>query len=238
MSYRLRFFSLVLATALIAAPCALAQSQAINGSIRGRVTDSAGASVPQASVAIANSDTGFNRSQSTGDEGYFVFPNLPLGTYTVTIKKEGFTTQRHTGVVLEAGTEGVVDAKLEVGSVSTTVEVSGGADVLEPSRVNTGRTIEHAEVDNLPLPSRNPYNFIIFQPGVSGHPNPELGIPRTINTNGLLDRINYQMDGMVNTETRPLWFASVSDFGYLCARGADCVEQLRAGIWQHGGEYF
>jgi hypothetical protein len=201
MSYRLKLFSLALSAVLIAAPYALAQSQAINGSIRGRVTDSAGASVPQASVAIANSDTGFNRSQNTGDEGYYVFPNLPLGTYTVTIKKEGFTTQRHTGVILEAGTEGVVDAKLEVGSVSTTVEVSGGADVLEPSRVNTGRTIEHAEVDNLPLPSRNPYNFIIFQPGVSGHPNPELGIPRTINTNGLLDRINYQMDGMVNTET-------------------------------------
>src|SRR6185369_570253 len=48
--------------------------------------------------------------------------------------------------------------------------------------------------------SRNPYNFIVFQPGVSGHPNPELGIPRTLNTNGLMDRINYQMDGMVNTE--------------------------------------
>ncbi|MEO8727289.1 MAG: TonB-dependent receptor, partial [Acidobacteriaceae bacterium] len=49
--------------------------------------------------------------------------------------------------------------------------------------------------------SRNPYNFILFQPGVSGHPNPELGIPRTINTNGLTDRINYQMDGMVDTES-------------------------------------
>ena len=201
MSYKLRLFSLAVAAGLIAVPSAFTQTQAINGSIRGRVTDSAGASVPLASVAIANSETGFNRSENTGEEGYFVFPNLPLGTYTVTIKKDGFTTQRHTGVILEAGAEGVVDAKLDVGSVSTTVEVTGGADVLEPSRVNTGRTIEHAEVDNLPLPSRNPYNFIIFQPGVSGHPNPELGIPRTINTNGLLDRINYQMDGMVNTET-------------------------------------
>ena len=73
--------------------------------------------------------------------------------------------------------------------------------MVEPSRVNTGRTIDHAEIDNLPLTSRNPYNFIIFQPGVSGHPNPELGIPRTLNTNGLLDRINYQMDGMVDTES-------------------------------------
>ena len=116
-------------------------------------------------------------------------------------KKEGFETQRHTGVILDAGTEGVIDAQLKVGSVTTTIEVTGGAPVVEPSRTNTGRTISHAEVDNLPLTSRNPYNFIIFQPGVSGHPNPELGIPRTINTNGLLDRINYQMDGMVDTES-------------------------------------
>ena len=85
--------------------------------------------------------------------------------------------------------------------MTTTVEVTGGAPVLEPCRVSTGRTIDWTEIDNLPLTSRNPYNFVIFQPGLSGHPNPELGIPRTLNTNGLLDRINYQMDGMVDTET-------------------------------------
>src|SRR6266566_4936371 len=143
MSNRLRFVALTLG--LIAVQCAFAQSQAINGSIRGRVTDSAGASVAQASVAIANVDTGFTRSLKTGEEGYYVFPNLPLGTYTVTIEKTGFATQRHTGVILQAGTEGVVDGKLEVGAVATTVEVTGGADVLEPSRVSTGRTIDHTE---------------------------------------------------------------------------------------------
>ncbi len=180
---------------------ASAQTQAINGSIRGRVTDAAGASVPKAKVDIENTATSFSRSAESNEEGYYVFPNLPLGTYTVSIQKEGFETQRHPGVILNAGTEAVIDAPLRVGAVSTTVEVTGGAPVVETSRVNVGRTIDHSEVDNLPLPSRNPYNFIIFQPGVSGHPNPELGIPRTINTNGLLDRINYQMDGMVNTES-------------------------------------
>ena len=180
---------------------AFAQTQAINGSIRGRVTDPATAAVPKANVTVVNTGTEFTRALVTNDEGYFVFPNLPLGSYTVTVQREGFETQRHTGVTLDAGTEAVIEVTLKVGSVSTTVEVTGSASVIEPSRVNTGRTIDHVEVDNLPLTSRNPYNFIIFQPGVSGHPNPELGIPRTINTNGLLDRINYQMDGMVNTET-------------------------------------
>src|SRR5207237_8930976 len=55
--------------------------------------------------------------------------------------------------------------------------------------------------NNLPLTSRNPYNFILFQPGVSGHPNPELGIPRLLNTNGLVDHANYQLDGTVDTES-------------------------------------
>jgi hypothetical protein len=180
---------------------AFAQTQAINGSIRGRVTDTTHTSVPQAKVDILNTATGFTRTTESNSDGYFVVPNLPLGSYVVTVQKTGFEAQRHTGIVLDAGTEAVIDTQLNVGSVTTTVEVSGGAPVLEASRVSTGRTIDLAEIDNLPLTSRNPYNFVIFQPGLSGHPNPELGIPRTLNTNGLLDRINYQMDGMVDTES-------------------------------------
>lgn len=195
-----RTFWVILVLALVSAP-GFPQSQAINGSIRGRVIDVAGAAVPAAKIGAVNGETGFTRDFTSDDEGYFVFPNLPLGTYTVTIRKEGFETRRHTGIVLTAGTEAVVDSQLKVGAVTTEIEVTGGAPIVEPSRVSTGRTITYAEIDNLPLTSRNPYNFIIFQPGVSGHPNAELGIPRTLNTNGLLDRINYQMDGMVDTQS-------------------------------------
>jgi hypothetical protein len=178
-----------------------AQSQAINGAIRGRVVDPANAPVAQAKVRVDNTLTGLSRSAETGDDGYYVFANLPLGTYTVTIQKEGFDTERHTGVVLDAGTEATIDGLLHVGAVSTSVEVNGGAPIVDPSRVSTGRTINFEETDNLPLTSRNPYNFILFQPGVSGHPNPELGIPRLLNTNGLPDRVSYQLDGAVDTET-------------------------------------
>ena len=164
-----------------------AQSQAINGSIRGRVIDPANAPIPQAAVRVENTGTGLARSTQTAEDGYYVFPNLPLGSYAVTIQKEGFDTQRHTGVVLDAGTEATIDAQLRVGAVATSVEVTGGAPIVDPSRVSTGRTIGNLETDNLPLTSRNPYNFILFQPGISGHPNPELGIPRLLNTNGLPD---------------------------------------------------
>ena len=178
-----------------------AQTQAVNGSIRGRITDPAAAAIPTATVTVTNTATGFTRDVSSTGDGYYVIPNLPLGTYTVSFKKEGFETQRYTAVALSAGSEAVIDVQLKVGAVSTTIDVTGGAPVLEPSRVSSGRTISFSEVNNVPLTSRNPYNLIIFQPGVSGHPNPELGIPRTLNTNGLLDRINYQMDGMIDTQT-------------------------------------
>ena len=198
---RTGFLAIVLAIGILSTQTGLAQSQAINGSIRGRITDQSNTPIPQASVKIANTLTGLTKSTDCGDDGYYVFPNLPLGKYTVTVQKTGFETQVHTNVVLDAGTDATIDAQLKVGSVSTSVEVTGGAPVIEPSRVSTGRTIEHEETDNLPLTSRNPYNFILFQPGVSGHPNPELGIPRLLNTNGLPDRVNYQLDGTVDTET-------------------------------------
>src|SRR5207302_7904811 len=178
-----------------------AQSQAINATIRGRVTDPTGAGVADATVTISQPARGVSRSLNTGPEGYYVFANLALGTYWVNVKKEGFAVLQHADIVLSAGTEAVIDAQLKLGAVTESVEVEGGAPIVEPARVNLGRTIDEREILNLPLSSRNPYNFILFQPGVSGHPNPELGIPRTLNMNGLLDRINYQMDGMVDTES-------------------------------------
>src|SRR5882724_5761064 len=127
----------------LAAPFLAAQTQAINGTIRGRVIDPAGAPVPKATVEALSPDTGFSRSFETPEDGYYVFPNLPLGTWTLTVKKEGFETLRATGIVLNAGTQAEIDARLVVGQVSTSVEVTGGTPVLEPTRLETGRTISH-----------------------------------------------------------------------------------------------
>ncbi len=198
MSHRICRIGILFASLAITT---FAQTEAINGSIRGRVTDPANAPIAQANVSIVNTQTGFTRELDTTDDGYYVFPNLPLGSYTVTIRKPGFEAEQHPDVILNAGTQATIDAQLRVGAVSTSIEVSGGAPVVDPDRVSIGRTIGFEEVQNLPLTSRNPYNFVLFQPGISGHPNPELGIPRLLDTNGLVDRVNYQLDGTVDTET-------------------------------------
>ena len=191
----------ILLAATLATGVAFSQTQAINGSIRGHVSDATGSSIAAAKVSLLGDATGFSRTSESNADGYFVLPNLPLGSYTLTIQKDGFNSDKHTGIVLDAGTEAVIDAQLKVGSVETSVEVTGGAPIVDPARVSTGRTITFEETNNLPLTSRNPYNFVLFQPGVSGHPNPELGIPRLMNTNGLADRTNYQLDGTVDTES-------------------------------------
>jgi hypothetical protein len=187
--------------ALVAVPVAHAQVEAINGSIRGRVVDPNGAAVPGAKITAKNESTGYTRTVTSAADGYYVLPSLPLGSYTVSIQKTGFASLVHPGVVLQAGSEAVINGQLKVGAVATTLTVTGGAPILAPSTAYVGRTINSRETENLPLTSRNPYNFILFQPGVSGHPNPELGIPRTVNTNGQMDRINYQLDGMTDTES-------------------------------------
>lgn len=207
-SYSSHLFRALLTVTVIAvfllaayAPAGRAQSESINGTIRGRITDPTGAPIAGASVTATNNANGYTRTVPSGSDGYYVLPTLPIGTYTVTVSKEGFQGLNVQNVVLNAGSEGVVDGQLQLGQVTQTVEVKGGAPVTEPARTNISRTMTETEVQNVPLTSRNPYNIIMFQPGVSGHPNPELGIPRTLNTNGLVDRINYQMDGMVDTET-------------------------------------
>ena len=183
------------------APALLAQANSINGTLRGAITDPTGAPVPGAAVTIKNGGNGFTRELTTNSDGRYVAPDLPLGDYTVTVNASSFAPLTQTGVHLDAGTDLTVNEALRTGSVATTVEVTAESPLLEVTRTDLSRTISAVETQNLPLTSRNPYNFILFQPGVTGHPNPENGIPRTVDTNGLVDRINYQLDGMVDTES-------------------------------------
>jgi hypothetical protein len=83
--------------------------------------------------------------------------------------------------------------------VAEVVSVSGEAPIAEPGKIDLGRTISEAEIRNLPLVSRNPYNFSFLQANVTGYENEEFGVPR-INANGTQMHTNYQIDGNTNTE--------------------------------------
>ncbi len=190
--------ALVAALAL-AAGSAHAQSQAVNGTIEGTIKDASGGLLPGVTVTVHNTDTGAERVVVTDANGLYRAPLLPLGTYQVTAELAGFKKQQQTGIPIAAGASAVINIAMEVGGVSEVVSVQADAAVVDLGKIDVGRNLNEREVHNLPLVSRNPYNFALLQPGVSGFENSEFGVPR-FSANGSLLRINYQMDGNTNTQ--------------------------------------
>ncbi|MGI8988813.1 MAG: TonB-dependent receptor [Bryobacteraceae bacterium] len=197
----------MLVFALCAAPflsfprLSFGQAAAINGQIEGTIADPSGAVVPRAAVDVLNEGTGFTRHAETDESGFFRFTVLPLGNYTVSVRASGFAPARSTGIALSAGSTVTLDVPLQLGATSVDFVVTGDAPVVEPGRTDLGSTLSGNEIANLPLVSRNNFNYILVQPNVSGHANTEFGVPRKINANGFTDRINYQLDGSNNTES-------------------------------------
>ncbi len=194
----LRKFVVAIALALMAGP-AFAQSQAANGSIEGTVADTQGGVLPGVTVVITNLNTGLERTLVTNEQGLFRAPLLPLGSYRVVAELQGFKKAQRDNLGLSVGETAVVNVTMEVGTVSETVEVTSQAPAVDLGRIDVGHTMSELEVHNLPLVARNPYNFALAQPGVTGTENVEFGVPR-LAANGAAMRINYQIDGNTNTE--------------------------------------
>ena len=170
----LRVLAASLLATLLATPV-FAQSQAVNGTIEGTVSDVSGGVLPGVMVTIANTDTGLERSVVTNAEGQYRGLLLPLGQYRVTAELQGFKKAEQTGISLRAGDTATINLTLTVGAVSETVTITAEAPIAQPGKIDLGRTIGDVEIHNLPLPSRNPYNFAFLQANVNGYENNEIG---------------------------------------------------------------
>lgn len=178
---------------------AAAQSTATNGTIEGTIKDEQGALLPGVTVTVVNLETNDQRVVVTNERGLYRAPLLPLGTYKVSAELQGFKGFQQTGIKLSVGESAVVNVTLGVGAVSETIMVTGDSPLLDAGRIDIGHTMSDQEVHSLPLVARNPYNFALVQPGVTGIENVEFGVPR-LAANGAAMRINYQIDGNTNTE--------------------------------------
>ena len=183
----------------VTAPRTSGQSQALNGQIEGTVTDTNGAVVPNASITVTNVETGTERQVASDESGVYRVPLLPLGTYRVTVEAGNFKKLVREGITLTTGQTATVELALEPGQVSEVITISGDSPIADPGKIDLGRVMNETEVRNLPLVSRNPYNFSLLQANVTGRPNSEFGVPR-INANGYARRTNYQLDGNNNTQ--------------------------------------
>lgn len=176
-----------------------AQSQALNGQIEGVVTDSTSGAVPNATIVARNIETGTERQVTSDESGVYRLPLLPLGTYRVTVEMTNFKRLVREGITLTTGQTATVNLSLEAGGVQETVTITSDAPIADSGKIDVGRVMDAREVQNLPLVSRNPYNYALLQANVTGRPNSEFGVPR-INANGYARRTNYQLDGNNNTQ--------------------------------------
>jgi hypothetical protein len=180
-------------------PFAQAQAQALNGQIEGSVFDPVSAPIANADVKATHIETGASRSTTSDANGIYRFHLLPLGTWRITASAPGFRQLARDGVKLEAGQTTTIDLKLQAGEVSESVTVTGDAPVTDTGKTDLGRVLDDREVHNIPLPTRNPYNFVILQANVTGRLGRGFNFPQA-NVNGFARRVNHQLEGNVNTQ--------------------------------------
>jgi hypothetical protein len=121
----------VLVCVFIALLCGVVNAQTTFATITGTVTDGSGAVVPNAKISAANIATGVVISGASNGAGAYTLPQLKEGTYSVTATASGFNPFKADNIVLVARDVRRIDVVLQVGTTSTTIEVTAGASVIE-----------------------------------------------------------------------------------------------------------
>ena len=179
------------------------RAQQIQGAITGTVKDATGAAVPGATVKALNIATNFAVTAKTQTNGSYLASNLPAGTYKLTITKEGFETETHTEVLVNGDRTTTVDGSLQVGAVSTTVEVTA-VPLMNQVDTTNGYVVDQVTIQDTPLGTGSFTQLAILTPGVhadmlgGGGSNTGLG-NQAIYANGQRDTSNsFSLNG-VNT---------------------------------------
>ena len=151
--------------------CAPIMAQSTNGSLVGQVTDPTGAGVGQATVTITNVATGASRVVNAARSGEYTLSEVPVGTYTLLVTSTSFKRFVTSGVIVNVATVTRADARLTLGNVSETVEVSASAIQVETTSGALGTIVDGTQVKELPLNGRSFVELTQLGPGVSGANN-------------------------------------------------------------------
>ena len=142
----------VLVLLLLWLPATTAAQGETTSAIVGQVSDATGAAVPHAEVTVVNQDTGLRRNGKTDNEGYFNFPQLKPGVYSVKIEAEGFERQQNDAVTAALGQKQSVNFTLKIAQSKQTIEIRSDAAILNPENANTSTTLSAHTLENLPNP--------------------------------------------------------------------------------------
>jgi Carboxypeptidase regulatory-like domain/TonB dependent receptor len=154
-----------LAFCLLGVTSAFAQDT--TGTIEGAITDKTASAVPGAQIMAKNVDTGLTKETVAGPDGFYRLLFLPVGRYTLTISAPQFATLVREAIQVNVTQTARVNAQLEVRSVTETVTVAGGAQLVETSGNALGRVVSGRELVDLPLNGRNFTQLGLLQTGVA-----------------------------------------------------------------------
>ena len=199
-----------------------ARAQRLDGTLRVTVADKSQASIEEAKVTAENEATGVAVTTTASSSGTYVFPNLLVGTYTVTVEKDGFKKAVQKDIIVNSNqvTEAKVD--LELGSVSATVEVQAGADLVktESSTLEatfSGRAVQDVAINTI---GGDVKEYSVYAPGTTTQQGGVLGSGGSIG--GTRPRFNgFSIDGVddnkidTNGPTQPVIQESVAEFTLL-----------------------
>ena len=168
--------------------------QVTTGRILGMVLDPSGATVGAAAVAVRNLETNATQKTSTDTEGRFLLPQLPAGSYEVTIEKEGFTSYVQGPIVLRLNQDADLHVRLELAGVAETLVVREDAPLINTTDAEVGVNFDTKRISELPVATnRNVLNLALSAAGVSQLQTGQGGVPLgggTIAVNGMRVRSN------------------------------------------------
>ncbi|HEY2014741.1 MAG TPA: carboxypeptidase regulatory-like domain-containing protein, partial [Bryobacteraceae bacterium] len=207
-----------------------------SGQISGFVRDESGAVVPGVAVVAQNEGTGEQRRIATNGDGYYIFPTLSVGRYSISAEAQGFKKYLKTGIVLDAEAKVSVDVGLTVGAVTEQVEVQASAAQVKTDSADVGTTVDTKQIQNLTLNGRNPVYLAALTPGVVGGQgigtfDPDSVSNGSFNINGgRPDEYVVMIDGAVATRTR-------SSGSMLGAMDVDAVQEVQVLTADYSAEY-
>src|SRR5262245_56443076 len=220
---------------LMLSSATVARAQFDSGQISGFVREYSKAVIPNATVTATNQGNGDRRQSTANADGYFVFPNLVVGDYTITAEAPGFRRFVETNIKLSAAGKISVDVDLQVGAVTESVEVTASTSQVQAETAQVGRTVDSRQIQDLTLNGRNPIYLALLKPGVRGGalgsfaPDSVTNGDFSIN-GGRSDEYVVMVDGAVATRTR-------SSGSILGAQNVDTVQEVQILTANYSAEY-
>ncbi|HYP54522.1 MAG TPA: TonB-dependent receptor, partial [Pyrinomonadaceae bacterium] len=214
-----------------------ASAQTSVGRVAGTVTDSAGASVPGATVTVTNVETNLVRTAAADAEGFYTVTNLPVGTYVVAAESQGFKRAEQRGVALTADARLTVDVALEPGQVTETVQVSTAlGETVNNTSGEVARVIDSQQVQNLALNGRNYIQLLSLIPGVAQTTDDQLELSTSLATN--TQSINGNRGQMTNmTVDGGTNLQSGSNASQINTVGIDFIQEVKVQTSNFSAEY-